>query len=202
MENLTSYFEVLELQPGATHEQIRQAYRDMVNVWHPDRFENNPRLKEKATDKLQRINAAYAKLKNYQPSARTAESGPRHEYRQEHQQTRHQKTRQHTANQHTDSFRPTGKTGSETYQRTTRSNKDTTFRRSWVWPDWSKLTRRFMPSMHHGQIIVVVLALFVLYATGHINVEKIVQFIGKIIICIVYVIAFISSLFRQKPTTK
>ena len=31
--------------------QVKDAYRDLVKVWHPDRFENNPRLKKKATEK-------------------------------------------------------------------------------------------------------------------------------------------------------
>ena len=72
MENMTPYFEVLELRPGATREQICQSYRDLVNVWHPDRFEHNQRLKEKASEKLKRINVAYNKLKDYQPSERRA----------------------------------------------------------------------------------------------------------------------------------
>ncbi len=39
----------------------------MVNIWHPDRFEHNQRLKEKATEKLKIVNIAYDKLKDYQP---------------------------------------------------------------------------------------------------------------------------------------
>ena len=44
---------------------IREAYRDLVNVWHPDRFSNNPRLKEKANEKLKEIAIAFEKLKSY-----------------------------------------------------------------------------------------------------------------------------------------
>lgn len=67
MENLTQYFEILELEPGTTQQEIKQAYRDLVNIWHPDRFEHNQRLKEKATEKLKIVNLAYDKLKDYQP---------------------------------------------------------------------------------------------------------------------------------------
>lgn len=67
MENLTQYFEILELEPGSAQQEIKQAYRDLVNIWHPDRFEHNQRLKEKATEKLKMVNLAYDKLKDYQP---------------------------------------------------------------------------------------------------------------------------------------
>lgn len=180
MQNLTLYFDVLELQPGATHEQIRQSYRDMVNVWHPDRFENNPRLKEKATHKLQRINAAYANLKNYQPSTRAAESGTRHKSRQEHQQTRYQEKQQHTA----------------------KPNTDSASKIFWTWRNLSRLVKGLLPSMRHGQVIVVVLAIYALYATGHINIDRFLHIADKIIVGAMYVVAFFMSIFRQKPAEK
>src|SRR6266481_8359704 len=62
-------YRVLGLQPGATREQIKQAYRDLVSVWHPDRFANNPRLRAKAEETLKKINAAYADI--------IGEAGPR-----------------------------------------------------------------------------------------------------------------------------
>lgn len=52
-------FEILRLEPDASPDDIRQAYRDLVNVWHPDRFLNNPRLQEKAAHQLLEINLAY-----------------------------------------------------------------------------------------------------------------------------------------------
>ncbi len=52
-------FEILNLNPDASPDDVRQAYRDLVNVWHPDRFLNNPRLQEKAAHQLQEINLAY-----------------------------------------------------------------------------------------------------------------------------------------------
>ena len=52
-------FEILRLEPDASIENLKLAYKDMVNVWHPDRFLHNPRLKEKAEKQLQEINQAY-----------------------------------------------------------------------------------------------------------------------------------------------
>jgi len=55
-------YEILDLNPGASVEEIKAAYRDAVAVWHPDRFVNNPRLKRKAEAKLKDINDAYKTL--------------------------------------------------------------------------------------------------------------------------------------------
>jgi hypothetical protein len=55
-------YEVLELRPGYSQADLKLAYKDLVQVWHPDRFVHNPRLKEKAETKLKQINAAYEVL--------------------------------------------------------------------------------------------------------------------------------------------
>src|SRR5206468_12238720 len=38
--------DVLALRPGASALEIKGAYRDLVKVWHPDRFGSDPRLRE------------------------------------------------------------------------------------------------------------------------------------------------------------
>ena len=57
-------FEILELESGASPDEAKQAYKDIVNVWHPDRFSNNPRLKQKAEEKLKEVNVAYETVKS------------------------------------------------------------------------------------------------------------------------------------------
>ncbi len=69
MTDVAHALRVLGLEPGASHEHIRQAYRDLVQVWHPDRFAHDPRLQQKAHDQLKAINAAYAQLKHYRSSS-------------------------------------------------------------------------------------------------------------------------------------
>lgn len=54
--------EVLGLEPGASLPEIKQAYRDMARVWHPDRFGSDERLQAVAEEKLKRINEAYHAL--------------------------------------------------------------------------------------------------------------------------------------------
>lgn len=63
--NVKKSFEILRLKTDASVEDLKLAYRDMVNVWHPDRFLHNPRLKEKAEKQLQEINQAYETALNY-----------------------------------------------------------------------------------------------------------------------------------------
>ena len=70
MNDLTTYYDLLGVQPDATPEDVKQAYRDLANVWHPDRFPNNPRLQQKALEKMKDINQAYEILKD--PRLRTS----------------------------------------------------------------------------------------------------------------------------------
>lgn len=58
-------FEILELDSGVSPDEAKQAYKDIVNVWHPDRFSNNPRLKRKAEEKLKEVNVAYETVKSF-----------------------------------------------------------------------------------------------------------------------------------------
>jgi hypothetical protein len=60
----TQAYRMLGLAPGATEDEVKTAYRDLAQVWHPDRFPDNNRLREKAQQNLQRINEAYALLRD------------------------------------------------------------------------------------------------------------------------------------------
>ena len=59
------YFQILDVDQKASLDEARQAYKDIVNVWHPDRFSHNPRLKAKAEKKLKEINTAYEHIENF-----------------------------------------------------------------------------------------------------------------------------------------
>jgi hypothetical protein len=63
---------VLGLSDRASDQEIEQTYRELVQVWHPDRFRNNPRLQLRAQEKLKEINRAYGLLK---ASQRTSSQG-------------------------------------------------------------------------------------------------------------------------------
>ena len=70
MDAIEQALEVLGLGPDATRQDIKLAYRDLVMVWHPDRFPNNSSVQQKAEEKLKKINQAYLTLQNYNPASR------------------------------------------------------------------------------------------------------------------------------------
>jgi tetratricopeptide (TPR) repeat protein len=61
-------YEILGLKPGASQIEVKQAYRKLVKVWHPDRFFDQQE-KHKAEERIKEINEAYNQLKYYQPIA-------------------------------------------------------------------------------------------------------------------------------------
>lgn len=56
--NMRNPYEVLEIKEGASKDDIKRAYREMVKKYHPDQYGNNP-LKDLAEDKLREVNEAY-----------------------------------------------------------------------------------------------------------------------------------------------
>ena len=62
--NIQRCYEIFDLERGASLQEVEQAYRDLVNVWHPDRIPDNPRLKKRAEEKLKELNLAYEILKD------------------------------------------------------------------------------------------------------------------------------------------
>lgn len=55
-------YEVLGVKPGVSDRELKTAHRDLAKVWHPDRFGHDPRLQQKAQEKLKEINEAYEQL--------------------------------------------------------------------------------------------------------------------------------------------
>jgi curved DNA-binding protein CbpA len=71
ISSVDRYYETLGLWPGASLEELRRAYRGLVRVWHPDRFNNDPELQQRAQEKLKVINESYSKLRANRSTAGT-----------------------------------------------------------------------------------------------------------------------------------
>ncbi|MBW4608588.1 MAG: DnaJ domain-containing protein [Hassallia sp. WJT32-NPBG1] len=59
-------YDILGLKPGASQIEVKQAYRELVKLWHPDRFFIQQE-KQEAEERIKKINEAYNQLKSYQP---------------------------------------------------------------------------------------------------------------------------------------
>lgn len=64
-ENYLKNYRILGIQPGVSWKQLRQAYKKMVNVWHPDRFQQDARQKRLAEEKTKEITQSYKELADY-----------------------------------------------------------------------------------------------------------------------------------------
>jgi DnaJ domain len=62
--------EVLELKSDASENEIKEAYRVLVKVWHPDRFQADKKLRAAAEEKLKALNTAYVFLTEKKSTAK------------------------------------------------------------------------------------------------------------------------------------
>lgn len=74
-EDARRHLKTLGLEPGANAAEIKQAYRELAHIWHPDRFANAPQLRDVAQAKMAEINTAYQFLKHAIPEPGAASSG-------------------------------------------------------------------------------------------------------------------------------
>lgn len=54
-------YKVLGVNPNASDDEVKKAYRELVKKYHPDKYANSD-LKDLASDKLKQINAAYDEI--------------------------------------------------------------------------------------------------------------------------------------------
>jgi formylglycine-generating enzyme required for sulfatase activity len=58
-----NHYELLDVSPGATQDDIKAAYRILVQLYHPDRLQHaNEKVRQYAEERLKKINAAYTVL--------------------------------------------------------------------------------------------------------------------------------------------
>ena len=52
-------YQIMELQPTASKKEVKQAFHDLLKVWHPDKFGTDSRMRQKAEQKTRDIIWAY-----------------------------------------------------------------------------------------------------------------------------------------------
>jgi len=65
MKSLRDHYAVLELEEGAPFDEVKRTYRQLLQVWHPDRFTGHSELRQRAERRTQELNNAYAALRNH-----------------------------------------------------------------------------------------------------------------------------------------
>lgn len=64
-ERYVNNYRILGVPPDATWKQLRQAYKSLVNMWHPDRFQQDTRQRKLAEEKTKEIIQSYQELAEY-----------------------------------------------------------------------------------------------------------------------------------------
>lgn len=55
-------YSILGVAPGASDDEVKNAYRNLARRYHPDNYDDSNPLKELAKEKMQEINAAYDEI--------------------------------------------------------------------------------------------------------------------------------------------
>ena len=55
---MTDPYQILNISPNASDDEVKKAYRDLARKYHPDNYHDNP-LADLAQEKMKEINAAY-----------------------------------------------------------------------------------------------------------------------------------------------
>ena len=70
-------YRLLELDAGSSPEAVKRSYRDLVKLWHPDRYSPGSPLQKKAEEKLKEINLAYERIFKKPPGGIAEEPPPK-----------------------------------------------------------------------------------------------------------------------------
>jgi DnaJ domain len=61
-EELEDCYRVLDLESTASLDEVKQSWRELAKLYHPDRLQHDPKLQLRGQEKLKNLNAAYDML--------------------------------------------------------------------------------------------------------------------------------------------
>jgi curved DNA-binding protein CbpA len=61
-EDLQRHYKSLEVTPDTPWDDIKRSYRDLMKVWHPDRFAGDKRLQKIVEEKTKELTYAFKKV--------------------------------------------------------------------------------------------------------------------------------------------
>ena len=67
---MTDPYRVLGIDPSASDDEVKRAYRELARKYHPDNYQNNP-LADLAEEKMKEINEAYETITRQRAGKRT-----------------------------------------------------------------------------------------------------------------------------------
>ena len=59
-------YSILGVDPNASDDEIKRAYRELARKYHPDNYQNNP-LADLAEEKMKEVNEAYEAINKMRP---------------------------------------------------------------------------------------------------------------------------------------
>lgn len=77
-------YTVIGVSPGASDEDIKKKYRELVKKFHPDRYSGTG-MEDVANEKMQRVNEAYDAIMSERKGKKTQSSGSRYQGSYQHQ---------------------------------------------------------------------------------------------------------------------
>ena len=153
MHTLEECYKTLEVGPDTSYEDIHRAYRDMLMVWHPDRFPSNSRLQIKAQEKTARINEAFREIES---ALHTGHAGSAHF---SHAESRHETAEERSA------YADTTYGSAEQHAKPRRKSRSG----SWRHPSWLRAAKRYTAVA--ASLLVV--AAVTMGIVGHVRQENI-----------------------------
>lgn len=65
MDLYEKYYRELGIKPGDSHQKIRKVYRDLVRVWHPDRYGQDESARRAAEERTKAVNQAFQEIEAF-----------------------------------------------------------------------------------------------------------------------------------------